>query len=391
MKFATQLVKNDDPILALQQACEATLNQLQEQPDLALLFFSASFADRAEELAEEALQRLGTANILGVTAESLAGPREELELESGVVVWLAHLPNVQLEGMHLRLEQTSEGQQIIGWPDSLLNGWPSHPTLICLGDPFTFPADLMLERLNEQQPELQVVGGMASGGFAPGQSRLILGNQVHTSGAVAVLVSGEVEVSTVVSQGCRPIGEPMIVTKAEQNRIDELGGKSALLQLKAIFDTLPNHERELVQRGLHLGRVVSEYLERFEMGDFLIRNVMGVEPDRGSVVVGDYFRVGQTVQFHLRDEKTADLELDTLLGKAASRKHPVGGGLIFTCNGRGTRLFSEPHHDVQAITRHFPELPVGGFFAAGEFGPVTGKNFVHGFTASIALFHEPHS
>jgi small ligand-binding sensory domain FIST len=201
------------------------------------------------------------------------------------------------------------------------------------------------------------------------------------------VISGPVRLDTVVSQGCRPIGKPFVVTKAERNVIYELGGKPALLQLKELFDQLPTREQILVQRYLHVGRVVSEYRERFEQGDFLVRNVIGIDPGAGAIAIGDYIRTGQTVQFHVRDQEAADGELKQLLAEA--KKLPLAepsGALLFSCNGRGTNMFSQPDHDALAIDRALGGLPLAGFFAQGEIGPIGGQNFIHGFTASVAIF-----
>jgi small ligand-binding sensory domain FIST len=199
------------------------------------------------------------------------------------------------------------------------------------------------------------------------------------------LLSGAVRVQTVVSQGCRPIGKHFVITRAEQNVIYELGGKPAVIQLHEVLVTLPTREQELVRRGLHLGRAVTEYQDRFGQGDFLVRNVLGIDPDSGAVVVNDFVRVGQTVKFHIRDSQTADADLRQLLAARQQAGANPLGVLLFSCNGRGTRMFPEPHHDAAAIAKAFGSVPLAGFFAAGELGPVGGKNFVHGFTASIAL------
>jgi small ligand-binding sensory domain FIST len=210
---------------------------------------------------------------------------------------------------------------------------------------------------------------------------------VHRDGAVAVMLHGGVSLRTVVSQGCRPIGRHFVITKAERNVIYELGGRPALLQLKEIFDDLPTREQQLVQHGLHVGRVVNEYQDTYAQGDFLIRNVMGIDPDHGSVVIADFVRTGQTVQFQIRDAQTADEEMRQLLSSVRKdRTAKPAGALLFTCNGRGTRLFPAPHHDAGVIRHVLGDIPLAGFFAAGELGPVGGKNFMHGFTASIALF-----
>lgn len=199
-----------------------------------------------------------------------------------------------------------------------------------------------------------------------------------------MLIDGGVQVHSVVSQGCRPIGDRMVVTKVEQNMVLELGGKPAMTVLEEMFMKLPTSDKDLMSNGFFLGRVISEYQDDYEMGDFLIRNVMGIDTDRGAVVVNDYFKVGQTVQFQVRDEGSASNELRQLLTKNESAE--VKGGLVFTCNGRGTRLFAEPDHDAGVIKETVGEIPLAGFFAQGEIGPVGGENHMHGYTASVVLF-----
>jgi len=239
---------------------------------------------------------------------------------------------------------------------------------------------------------------MASASHEPGGNRLIFGDQVHAGGAVAVLIHGAIRVHSVVSQGCRPIGRPMIVTKADRHIIHALGGRPALDQLHELFASLSPDEQRVVQSGLHMGVVTNEYQDRFERGDFLVRNVIGADKDSGAIAVGDYVRVGQTVQFHVRDAATADEDLRELLagvqplgcatgaGQAEARTPAGCGALLFTCNGRGTRMFEGPDHDAGALRQILGDMPVAGFFAAGEIGPVGGEHFLHSFTATIAVF-----
>lgn len=371
---------------AIDEVCSQARDQFHGPADLAFVFVAADFARASDQIACAINDRLPITHLLGCTAESVIANRREIEHAPAIALWLARLPGMNLLPMHLNFERTPDGGTIVGWPDSLETAWPEAAAMIVLADPFSFPADAMLERLNEDRPGLRVVGGMASAGHAPGENGLILGPRSLPQGAVAVLLHGGSRLQTVVSQGCRPVGTHLVITKAERNVIHELGGKPALLRLKELYDTLPNREKELVQRGLHVGRVVSEYQDHFEQGDFLVRNVLGIDPDRGAIAIGDYVRPGQTVQFHIRDAETADGELRQLL--AAARREPVdfAAALLFTCNGRGTNLFQHPDHDASLISDTWQDLPLAGFFAAGELGPIGGKNFVHGFTASALLF-----
>ena len=304
MCFASALSTQSNLRQAINDVCRNALDQLKASPQLAVLFVSSQYADIDQTVATQLGDLLGPTVLIGGTGEAIVGVGREVEQEPAVTLWLARMDGVNVTPMHLQLERTAEGASIVGWPDQLAENWPSGAMMLIVGDPFSFPADVMLERLNEDHPDLRVIGGMTSGASAPGESRLFFGQELQTSGAVAVLLDGPLRATAVVSQGCRPIGRHLIVTKTEGNLIQELGGKPALLRLKEIFDTLPTSEQQMVQKGLHLGRVVNEYQDRFEQGDFLVRNVMGVDPNTGTIAVGDFFRPGQTVQFHV--QRSAD-------------------------------------------------------------------------------------
>jgi small ligand-binding sensory domain FIST len=373
---------------ALDEVITGARGPLGSAPDVAVIFISTHHADAAEQIATDVTQRLSPAMVIGCTGEAIAGGDREIEEEPAISLWVGRWPQVEVTPMHLHFERGPEGAAIEGWPDSLHGEWSTNDFMIVLADPFSFPADYLLERMNEDRPKIAILGGMASGGTVPGENRLFLNGKSITEGAVALHISGPVRLKTVVSQGCRPIGRPLVVTRAERNVLYELGGKPAFLQLREIFETLPTSEQRLVQTALHIGRVVSEYKERFEHGDFLIRNVMGIDASSGAIAIGDYLRPGQTIQFHIRDEEAADAELKQLLASARNsyRSAPLGS-LLFTCNGRGTRMFSKPHHDARAVQAALGAIPLAGFFAQGELGPIGHENFMHGFTASIGLFY----
>ncbi|HEX7378746.1 MAG TPA: FIST N-terminal domain-containing protein [Pirellulales bacterium] len=382
LRFAAALSTRESTAEALAEVCSQAGEQLAAPADLAIAFYSAHHAEHARRIGDELRQRLSPACLLGTTGESIVGGRQEIEGAAALSLWLAALPGVKLRPLGLQFERSPEGGAVSGWPDDLPAAWPAGSALLLLADPFSFPADWLLERLNEDQPGVPVLGGMASGAFSPGQNRLLLNDAVVDSGAVGVLLDGSIDVRAVVSQGCRPIGRHFVVTKAEQNLILELSGKPPLAQLQELFDTLSPRDQQLVQAGLHVGRVINEYQERFGRGDFLVRNCIGADRQTGAIAIGDYPRVGQTVQFHVRDAQTADEDLHELLAASGG----AAGALLFTCNGRGTRLFDAPHHDAEVLHEALGAPAVAGFFAQGEMGPIGGKNFLHGFTASCALF-----
>ena len=384
--FASALSTEQDLDTALHEVSGQGLAELETTPDLAFVFVSSDRVHRADYIAKTLTRLLDTECLVGCVATSVIGSGAEIEASPAVSIWLAKLPATQVLTMHLTFEATSEGNEILGWPDELLESWPNDATLIVLGEPFSSPAESLLQQIDARFPGSCVVGGMASASHQPGRNALLWGAEALSHGAVCVLLSGSPRVYPVVSQGCRPIGEPFVVTQSEGNIIQELGGQTVMRQLQKLFETLPNSDKELVHRGLHIGRVVSEYQSHRGQGDFLVRNVTGIDSETGTMTVGDYFRRGQTVQFHVRDQATADGEMRQLLSEVVHLKREPLAGLLFSCNGRGTRLFDETDHDVGLIAEHFGEIPLAGFFAAGELGPVGSQNFVHGLTASMAVF-----
>lgn len=388
MRFADALSTERDPTRAVEQVCGEVSRSLSgEHPDLGFLFFHPCYADEAEDLSRAVREKTGVRVLLGCTAESVIGGGLELEREPGVSLWTASLPGVTLSPFRVSGEQTPDGYCFPLTPPEVFESAPPEAVAILLGEPFSFPVDMYLRRFNDDHEGVPVVGGMASGGMAPGDNVLVTGDEAVREGGVGVLVSGAVRVRTLVSQGCRPVGETAVVTDCDRNAILKLGGRPALQLVQEIYGSLPAGDRQLFQRAPHVGVVINERQESFGPGDFLIRNVIGVDPAGGAVFIADVLRRGQTIQLHVRDGGAASADLEAILGQVNGGlpDHPRGA-LLFTCNGRGTRLFPRPNHDVSALVRAWGPIPVGGFFAAGELGPVAGVNYLHGFTACVALF-----
>jgi small ligand-binding sensory domain FIST len=371
---------------ALAAVCEEIRLQLAGQADLAVVFVSLHHADQLEKIAAAVCEVAGTENLLGCTGESIVADEREIEGQAAIAVWVGQMPGVVVRTFHLSYERKQDGGLFRGSTDDWADAAGEGATIVLLGEPFSFPADLLISELNERTPVLPVIGGMASGGWGPGQNKLLLGRDVHDEGAVGAAIFGPIRVRTVVSQGCRPVGRPFVVTRSDRNVILELGGRPAIERLQEVYATLDVREKKLVEGGLHVGRVLSEYQEEFRRGDFLVRNVVGADPQSGAIAVGDYMRTGSTVQFHIRDADTADDDLRAMLADAMDEGAKPAGALLFTCNGRGSRLFNEDSHDARCVQAAFNGVPLAGFFAQGELGPVHKKNYLHGFTASVALF-----
>jgi small ligand-binding sensory domain FIST len=324
--------------------------------------------------------------VLGCTGEGIIGLDQELEGQPAVSVWAAGLPGVTLTPFHATFEHAGDGLRVAGLPAPESVTTPA--LFLLLAEPFSTPGSEFLGLLDHQYPGVKAVGGMSSGGRAPGENRLLIGNTVAAEGVVGVALSGNLPIATVVSQGCRPVGGRFLITRAEGNVIFELGGRPAFACLQDMYAALSTSEQELARRGLHLGLTINEAQSQFERGDFLVRGLVGADQQEGSLAVGDLVHEGQTVQFHIRDRESASEDLNTLLTAhtQAGQMAPPEAALLFSCNGRGRRLFGRAHHDATMVRARLGKIPVAGFFAQGEIGPVGGTNFLHGFTASLAIF-----
>jgi small ligand-binding sensory domain FIST len=386
VKAGGALVLTADPGVAATRAVAQARSALGDQPpSLAVLFASAHFLAVAEELVAAIAEQVGPLPLIGCVGEAVAGGAREVESEPAVSLWLgAGLGPVETFAMEF-IRTTSGGAY--GGYQFPREAAGAH-LMIC--DPFTFPADGLLAHLNEQRPGAMVMGGLASAALRPRQSRMFLDGRVLSRGAVGVHLP-HAEVHPLVAQGCRPVGDAYIITRAEGSVILELGGRPPLVRLREMAAALPSRDQELLVQGLQLGVVIDEYRTEPGQGDFLIRGVVGADSDSGAIAVGDEIQVGQTVQFHVRDAASADADLRRALERelAALGGRRPAGALLFTCNGRGSRLFAEPDHDAGLIAAMLGDIPLAGFFCAGELGPVGGQNFLHTFTASIALFPDP--
>jgi small ligand-binding sensory domain FIST len=394
-QFASAFSENDLLDQAIQEITAEVNQKLNREINLAFFFSSGYAPVECLETFPEIARSLGTRNVIGCNAETIAHDERELDGLKCITLLAGALPEAEIDGFSIEFKSSSEGSAFVGWPDK---AWPDDATLLVLADPMSFPADVMLHRLNEDRPEVKVFGGMCSGAFAndsfvgdprqQSRSVLALGESCFREGAVVIRLSGPTQIRGIVSQGCRPIGDPLVITDCHRNEIIGLGGKRAFDQLHDMFQSLPTRDQQLFQTNLHIGRVINEYKDKFEFGDFLIRNLTHIDKETGVVAAADDFRKGQTIQFHLRDEQAADVDLNQLLAaESKTLQHPQAA-LMFSCNGRGMNMFARPDHDTSLIRERLGAIPLSGFFAQGEIGPVAGENHVHGFTCVAAIFNQ---
>lgn len=381
-RIATGLAPHDGGVDAFAEAASRAQLGLGGAPaDLVVVFAATANLDHIEEGLEAVEDRLGDNALVGCGAQGVVGAGRELE-DGGVVVWAASLPGGDVQTFHLEATPTGDGQLAISGVPELDDA----DAAIMLADPYSFPVEPLLAQLGEDYPGLPIVGGIASAGDGPGEGVLLHDGAVARGGAVGVVLRG-VDVHPCVSQGARPIGPEMAITACEGNVVHELASQPALARLREAIGELEPDERSLAAQGLLLGIVIDPNRPEYERGDFLVRGILGVDQEDGSISVGEHVRMGQAVRLHVRDGASADADLREVLARELDGLGtPPAGALVFTCNGRGRGMFGAPDHDALALEEAFGGAPAAGFFCAGEIGPVGPRNFLHGFTATVAVF-----
>jgi len=355
---------------------------------LGLVFMSPKFFPIAKQVLEILRVHAQIPLLAGCSSQGLIVGEQEVEENAGLTLGLYALPGAELNAVHFSQEQVEEANGPGYWrletgvEPNQTNGW------LAFIDPFHLDSEAWVHSWNEAYAPLPVMGGLASGDFQEQRTQVYLNGDVFEEGGVAISVGGGVKLAGVISQGCTPIGETWTLTKVEQNIVQEIGNRPAYEVLAETFSALTPEQQRKSRGNLFIGLVVNEYLEEFHRGDFLIRNLLGADPRSGSIAIGALPRLGQTVQFQRRDAAAATEDMNELLARAKRQLEgaTIYGGCLCSCNGRGRGLFGQPNHDAQMVQQRLGPLGLAGFFCNGEIGPVGEKNYLHGFTASLALF-----
>lgn len=390
MKWAS--TATEEPRLdAAIEACVSSLlvDLAGELPDLVLVFVSPHFAPQFHHVPPMVRELIGSAALVGCSGLGVIGDGREIEGAPGVAMSGAVLPNVQLHPFHLDAQALPDADAPPeAWEQLVGVSAREEPHFLLLVDPFTFPAEALVTGLDFAFPSGAKVGGLVSGGTQPGNHALYLDDTTYHDGAVGLALWGDIVVDTVIAQGCRPIGRPMVITRAQENLLLELDGRPPVEVLLDLVDSLCEEDRQLARRSLFLGMVMDPLKDTWDTGDFLIRNLVGYDPNTGALAVGERLREGQTVQFHLRDARTSAGDLERQLARYASQSErpPAAGAVLFSCTGRGVGLYGQPDHDSRVFQSIVGQVPLGGFFGNGEIGPVTGTTYLHGYTSSFGIF-----
>jgi small ligand-binding sensory domain FIST len=373
----------------LQKWAENLRRQLSApQVSLGLVFMSPRFFSRAKQVLEILRVHARIPVLAGCSSPSLIVGENEVEQNAGITLGLYALPGAEIKPFYFKQEQVEEANGPGYWhletglEPSQTNGW------LVFIDPFHLDSEAWLRTWNEAYAPLPVLGGLAGGDFSDRSTQVYVNGDVFEEGGVAISCGSRVKLVGVTSQGCTPIGETWTLTRVEQNIIHQIGNRPAYKVLEETFNQLSPEEQKKARGNLFIGLVVNEYLEDFHRGDFLIRNLLAADPRSGSISVGALPRLGQTIQFQRRSAAAATEDMEALLARARDELAgtTIYGGCLCSCNGRGRNLFGRPNHDAEMVQHRLGPLGVAGFFCNGEIGPVGQKNFLHGYTASLALF-----
>ncbi len=392
MKWISALSRQADIESAIQEVAESAVQQLgKDHVDLTVVFVSPQFKESYDKVPDLISRYLKPGLLFGCSGGGIVGNGEEAEQQAAISITCATLPGVKVQP--IQLETTDLPDQDTSpsvWREWLQVNVEENPHFVFLADPFSFRGEEFLAGVDFAYPKSKKVGGLASGAQAQGGNAMYLGDKIYQSGVIGIALSGDIEVDTIVAQGCRPIGEPMQITKCEHNLLKELAGRPPLEILHELNETLSDVDKKLIQTSLFLGIEMDPMKDNPKQGDFLIRNLMGVDRESGAVAIGALLRNGQLVQFHLRDKKMSAEDLEVMLtrylneGNAENAK----GALLFSCLGRGQYLYGKANHDTDMFQDKLGRIPLGGFFCNGEIGPVGNTTFLHGYTSSFGFFRK---
>jgi small ligand-binding sensory domain FIST len=392
MKWASSISRADSVELAVGHAAVSIAQEMGDlSPDLAMAFVSPGLAGDVASLIRKLEEQFPSAYIIGCTAGGVIGGGEEEEHVPALSLTCANLPGVDVIPIYtdgLDLPDGDAPPQ--AWRDCLGIREGIDPHFVIMADPFSPWVNDFIEGLDYVWPDSVKVGGIASGGKKCGENALFTETQVHHKGVVAVALSGNIAVSTAVAQGCRPIGEALRITDCETNVLMEVEGERPLHYLQRLSATLSEEDRELMSNSLFVGIDTDPFPDEecIGPGDYIIRNLIGIDKNVGALVVNENLHVGRTVQFHVRDKVASAEDLKDTLSRCIGQPDYTQpeGALLFSCMGRGEQLYGVGGHDSGRFRETVGEVPLGGFFCNGEIGPVGGTTYIHGYTSAFGLF-----
>jgi len=371
------------------EECTLNINRgADDQINLVLAFVGSDFADSYSLLPNMVADEFPGAVFIGCSGNGVIGNAKEIEHRPGFSLSAAVLPDVAIQSFHVMDGDLPDGDDSPHkWEELIGVKANGKPDFIILADPFSMRGQNLVKGLDYAFPGSTVIGGIASGGRQPGENALFLNQEQISEGMVGVALHGNVRIDTIVAQGCRPVGDLMRITKCDRNILEELDGQQPFEILGELYSKLSEKDRKLFQNSLFLGVVMDHFEDDPSIGDFLIRNVLGADQEKGVISIGEMLQEGQIVQFHLRDSQTSSENLTEMLQSYDYNpsNEEGAGALLFSCLGRGSYLYGKPDHDTDLFIERVGDLPLTGFFCNGEIGPVGESTYIHGYTSAFGI------
>jgi small ligand-binding sensory domain FIST len=368
-------------------ALEASLRALSrsghDHADLALVFVAGDAYASAPRMLHAIRRVTGARAVVGCSGAGVLTEEREVEGEAAVAVLAVRDDRLALTPFLLEDQgQVGDAAGAAELVDQVGATVAEGGCLLILPDAMGLDPRALLSGLHESLGRILVMGGVAAG--TPIFE--LFNTDPVRGGLVGVALSGAPIIG--VAQGCMPIGSPYVITRAEANVIHQIGSRPAVEILKEAILSLENPGERIRRAGIFAGLAIDPAKSPLERGDFLVRNLAGVDQESGAVALAEPVKVGQTIQFQIRDAQSSREDLKSTLEEMAKR---LGGrrpafGCYFNCAGRGQGLFGVPDHDVSLIRQHLGEFPLAGFFGNGEFAPVGGRNFFHTYTGVLVVF-----
>ena len=391
MRWHSALSEASDTEAAIIEAASAINRALGPgAADLAIVHLTPHYANGWAKVPELVRRELPGALLVGASGAGIVGEGHEVEHRRGLAIMAASLPDVKLHAFHIDAGALPEDHESAGrWREIVALEGDDAPRFLLVPDPFTCDIERLLVGLDLAWPGTTKVGGAASGGTMPGANVLFCGDRTYHVGVVGLAMSGAIALDAVVAQACRPIGEPMLITRCRGSVVHELNSEAPVAVLRELYASLDSRDRRLFRNSLFVGIEIDGAREQYGPGDFLVRNITGMDAEDGAISVAARPAQWQVLQFHLRDARTAATELTAALRRYDAGSTPVAGALMFNCVGRGLQLFGRPDHDTDIVQEYLPDVPLGGALCNGEIGPQDGRTLMHGYTSVFALFREP--
>ena len=388
MKWSSKISDATDFETAVRECLSGIEAELAGQPDILIAFISPDFEPSYPNLPGLIYEYFPKTILIGCSGNGVIGNGVEVEHRAGIALTGAEMPNVSITPFHITDSELPDGDESPEkWENLFKVKQISEPKFIILADPFTVEIQNLVNGMDYAFPNSTIIGGIASGGSQQGTNAIYLNSDTFESGVVGIALHGDIEIDTIVAQGCKPIGTLMNITGCERNILTGLDNKSPFEVLSRIYNDLSNADQQLFQNSLFMGLVNDPFIDVPNNGDFLIRNIVGANPEEGKIAIGEILKEGQLVQFHLRDSNTSSENLKIMLEdyKSDQERHDQFGALLFSCLGRGSYLYGKADHDTNMFQALIGEIPLTGFFCNGEIGPVGDTTYIHGYTSSFGI------